>query len=147
MKIGEKLKQIILNHIIDTLSTKKCQSIDIKDGTKEEELLLFVEKLLVYEMYFVYKEGSTKFSDRLEVVKRENVLNYYSSGQLILFSLNKLDILDICRYGGYNVDAIEIITTGDFNSIVKELEKKNYGKVVELTLPEFIKKRDYYRPT
>jgi len=138
MKIGVKLKQIILKHAIDTLSTKKYQSIDIEDGTKEEELLLFVEKLLVSEMYFVYKKGSTKFSDRLEVVKRENVLNYYSSGQLILFSLNKLDILDICRYGGYNVDAIEIITTGDFNSIVKELEKKNYGKIVERIPPQFI---------
>jgi len=72
-------------------------------------------QILASEMYLIYKAGNTKFSDQLEVVKREKILNY-NSGRLTLFSLDKLGVLDIGYDGEKVVDAIEIITCGEFNS-------------------------------
>ena len=145
MQIGFKLKQLLLNYRISIAKDREYQSIDLIDATKEKEVLLFVEKLLVSEMYFIYKEGNSKFSDQLEVVKRENILNYYSGG-LTLFSLKKMDVLDIWRYSGYDgekvVDAIEIITSGEFNLILKELEQQAYGKISKRNGLVFIEKRN-----
>ena len=145
MQIGFKLKQLLFNYMISIHKDREYQSIDLIDCTKEKEVLLFVEKLLASEMYHIYKEGNSKFSDQLEVVKRENILNYYSGG-LTLFSLKKMDVLDIWRYSVYDgekvVDAIEITTSGEFNLILKELEQQAYGKISKRNGLVFIEKRN-----
>ena len=96
--------------------------------------------MLEESIYFKYKEGNTKFSDILTIIDKQDIFNNYSN-EVIILNINTLDILWISEYSGYNgvdeVNAIEVIGSGNFKTIIKFLEDREYGKlqIIEFDTP------------
>ena len=131
IRVNKKLSLIVLKYI-SSLSYKNA--LCIKDITmdKQNRLFEYIIDVLEESIYFKYKEGATKISDILTITSKQNIFDNYSN-EVIILNINTLDILWIGGYSGYNgleeVNAIEVIGSGNFKTIIKLLEDKAYGKL------------------
>ena len=118
---------------IDTISLKKYKKLieDIKDTLKES-------------IYFRYEEGDTKFSDKLIVSDKKDIFDD-SDKEIVILDIHSLDILWVCEYSGHDgskeINAIEVIGSGVFQEVIKNLEKKGYSKPKKIEIDTPIIKR------
>jgi len=120
MKINIKLKNLFIQYA-DSLDREYFSifGIPLKD---ENKLFSFIENNLLDEYFFVYKRGSTKFNDKLEIVQKKDIIKYFND-DYVIYSLDSLDFLSIGTYEAspYNLEGYEITATGNFINILKSI--------------------------
>jgi hypothetical protein len=137
VKINIKLKLLFTDYI-NTRDRKESFSVSGVNNNDKDELLRFVDELMNDDAYFVYKKGSTKFNDKLEVVLKKRILEYFNNNYII-YSIDTLDLLMIGEYSGFNkgesVEGIDIDATGKFKEIIQKISQKFKFDVDESKLP------------
>lgn len=127
-----------------TLRYKEALSIDNISPKKHKKLIKDIKDTLKESIYFRYKEGETKFSDKLIVADKKDIFDD-SDKEIVILDINSLDILWICEYSGHDgikeINAIEVIGSGVFQEVIKNLEKKGYSKPKKIEIDTPIIKR------
>ena len=135
MKVNIKLK----NDFVKYIRSKKSFMISGMLPEKKDEIYKKIVSLLDKENYFVYREGSTKFNDKLMIVSKTDILNYLDR-KYIIFDVETLDYMtawipEAYLPDGSDGECIEIDANGVFEKILILLSEEFEFNKIESKLP------------
>jgi len=107
---------------------------------EKDKLFKFIIESLEDPVFFLFKKGSSKFSNKIYLIERNEVYDVIDDGEI--FSLDTLDFLKIGKcagqYNGAYIEGYDVDASGKFLKILYEISKEFRHLKDETNLPPMV---------
>ena len=128
MNLNIKLR-IFFEEYIKSKKAKTFRAIEGIPHDDASQVLMYLAEIMQDNVFFIYKEGSTKFNSELKIVLKANIINYLISGYKV-YSIDTLDFIMVGEYEGHDgkeeIKGVDIDCSGKFEKYLIEISD-NFG--------------------